>query len=343
MFQRDIPQEFTIPGVAAAGLVGVGAHRRLKMDSGATGAVAPTFSLCGSTDVAIGNGATPVNATGELFTVNLDGPVKLFVASKAIAAAVPVYAAANGKISDSGTVLIGVSAEAAGADGDVIGVFVNQQSGTISWPTIETMTPITANGAIDTTDREIYVITKAGVAAMTLAAPVAGTGDGIVIEITSATAYAHTITATGGLFMSGTNLVTTVTFPAVAGVTLRLVSYNGYWMVLSGNQTNLPKAPVVITGDSTPNTHISATYILTKGSAAAITLGAPTTGIDDGVEITFISGSDYAHVITGTDLVMCGATANDTITFAAKAGASVTLVAYAAKWYTKAQIQATFG
>jgi hypothetical protein len=65
---------------------------------------------------------------------------------------------------------------------------------------------------------------------------------------------------------------------------------------------------------------------LTKGSAAAITLAAPTAA-QAGTQITIIAGSAYAHVVTATGLLNDGVTggAKNTATFAAFVGASLTL------------------
>lgn len=91
------------------------------------------------------------------------------------------------------------------------------------------------------------VITKAGVAALTLAAPKAGAQnwqniggflknnggqDGTVLVITSSTLFAHTITATG-LLGTGTASVNLATFAAFAGAGVVLLAYNGLWLVLS--------------------------------------------------------------------------------------------------------------
>jgi len=87
----------------------------------------------------------------------------------------------------------------------------------------------------------------------------------------------------------------------------------------------------VITGDATlPG--VAGNYILTKGSAAAITLAAPVAGTQDGAVIRIYSGSAYAHVITATGLLYTGAAGTGVLTFAAYAGAGVTLVAYNAHW-----------
>lgn len=78
----------------------------------------------------------------------------------------------------------------------------------------------------------VYIVTKAGVDAMTLAAPTATTDDGIVITITSATANAHTLTATG-LLQTGTANVNTATFAAQKGAGLSLMAYQAKWQVTS--------------------------------------------------------------------------------------------------------------
>ncbi|MDE2022400.1 MAG: hypothetical protein KGI71_05830, partial [Patescibacteria group bacterium] len=72
---------------------------------------------------------------------------------------------------------------------------------------------LTTNGAIPPHAAQTYVITKAGVLAETLAAPTAGTDDGLQIVVTSNTANAHTITATG-LLQTGTASVNVATFAA---------------------------------------------------------------------------------------------------------------------------------
>jgi len=94
---------------------------------------------------------------------------------------------------------------------------------------------LSVNGAIKSATPGYYVITKAGVLADTLAAPPAVTkGNGIVIIVTSRTANAHTITATG-LLNTGSAFVNVATFNANAGATLALISDNLFWNVLFAN------------------------------------------------------------------------------------------------------------
>jgi len=91
-------------------------------------------------------------------------------------------------------------------------------------------TPITASGAINPHASGSYAITKAGVAVLTLAAPTSGVDDGVTINLSSTTAYAHTLTATG-LLQTGSASVNLATFAAYAGARLTLTAYKGKWYV----------------------------------------------------------------------------------------------------------------
>lgn len=73
---------------------------------------------------------------------------------------------------------------------------------------------------------------------------------------------------------------------------------------------------------------------LTKGSAGAYTLAAPTSA-QEGYRLTILGQSAYAHVVTATDLLDDGVTggAKDTATFGAFVGASLDLVAINLKWH----------
>jgi hypothetical protein len=81
----------------------------------------------------------------------------------------------------------------------------------------------------------INLINRAGVDAITLAAPTAGVDDGTVIEYTSNTAFAHTVTCSAGVLQTGTAANTKATFAAFAGASLRLIACQGKWNVSSSN------------------------------------------------------------------------------------------------------------
>lgn len=97
---------------------------------------------------------------------------------------------------------------------------------------------LTVNGAIPIGPPLVastFQITKAGVLAETLAAPVAGAGaagdDGKLVWVFSTTANAHTVTATG-LYQSGSASVNLATFAAFAGAGMLLMALNGKWIVV---------------------------------------------------------------------------------------------------------------
>lgn len=90
------------------------------------------------------------------------------------------------------------------------------QSGAIPLPT-----------EIDTT----ILINATGVAVTTLAAPSIAM-NGAKVTITSQTAQAHTVTATGLFNTGGTTPFSLATFPAKVGVSMTLEAQNGAWNVV---------------------------------------------------------------------------------------------------------------
>lgn len=106
------------------------------------------------------------------------------------------------------------------------------------FPSPTPISTIAANGALSVSSGRYILITKAGVIALTLAAPTVGVQDGMVITITAANgAFADTLTATGLLQTGGAGSpYTTATFgvtTAYNGASLTIYSWNGYWYVLS--------------------------------------------------------------------------------------------------------------
>ena len=73
---------------------------------------------------------------------------------------------------------------------------------------------------------------------------------------------------------------------------------------------------------------------LTKGSAGAYTLAAPTAA-QEGYRLLVLGQSAFAHVITATNLIDDGVTggAKDTATFGAFVGTSLDLIAINLKWH----------
>lgn len=86
----------------------------------------------------------------------------------------------------------------------------------------------------------VYACATAGVDAMTLAAPTAGTDDGAILIVFSTTANAHTITATSLLNNGGAGVpYTTATFAAHAGASITLMAYNALWYVVASTNVTL--------------------------------------------------------------------------------------------------------
>lgn len=73
-------------------------------------------------------------------------------------------------------------------------------------------------------------------------------------------------------------------------------------------------------------------YALTKATALALTLAAPTSGTADGLQLQFISGNAAQHVITATGLFQDGAGHVNTATWPANAGGVLELTAFQGKW-----------
>jgi hypothetical protein len=110
-------QYVTTPTKSFIANAAMGAHLRVKLSSG-------EIVLAGSTDVELGTTENVVVAADDPIAVRLrtaQGTCKM-VASEAITAGDPVYAAASGKVASTGTVFVGNALEAAAANNDVIEV-----------------------------------------------------------------------------------------------------------------------------------------------------------------------------------------------------------------------------
>jgi hypothetical protein len=97
--------------------------------------------------------------------------------------------------------------------------------------------------------------------------------------------------------------------------------------------------------DALPN-HISGTVVVETAGVNAMTLAAPTVGAqpggDSGRILVIVSNTANAHTITATGLLKTGSANVNVATFAAFAGASLTLRASAGLWYVLASNAITF-
>jgi hypothetical protein len=102
-------------------------------------------------------------------------------------------------------------------------------------------TVVSADGAITIpTKSTTFVVTKAGVAAMTLADPTAGTHDGVRLTFLSATANAHTLSnAAGSGFNAGGAAADVGTFGGAKGDNIVVEAYQGVWYVVSKTNVTL--------------------------------------------------------------------------------------------------------
>lgn len=91
-----------------------------------------------------------------------------------------------------------------------------------------------------------------------------------------------------------------------------------------------------LTGDGAITVANYALVLLSKGSAAAITIVAPTATTHDRFEITVVATSAQAHVITCATDGFNAKGSSGTLTFGGAKGDSVVLVAHNGHWYTKA-------
>jgi hypothetical protein len=113
-------------------------------------------------------------------------------------------------------------------------------------------------------------------------------------------------------------------------------------VIYASGPNGTPAPPIAITASGAVPVRPGANYVITNAGITALTLAAPTAGADDGVSITIESATAFAHTLTATGLLSTGSASVNVATFAAFAGASVTLRAYNGKWVTTAQIAITF-
>ena len=91
------------------------------------------------------------------------------------------------------------------------------------------------------------------------------------------------------------------------------------------------------------------TYFITKGTAAAITLAAPTAGLPrkgghDGMRITFVSTTAAAHTVTNSSPGFNNnGGSSDVGTFGVAIGNGFTVEAYNGAWYVVSSVNVTLG
>jgi hypothetical protein len=197
----------------------------------------------GGIEASANNGATP---GGEVILTSPNGPTgnasvlitdqTNFIQMNASGTIGPLTAGINIR-SGVGPTTITTSALADGVQLDSTGTLRTIGAGHIAADSLR-LSPIVLSGGTDAINPHIsatYMVTTAGVDAMTIAAPTVTTDDGIVIKITTNTAASHTLVGTGGTLRTGSAGVTTATFAAFAGSSIELMAWQGNWYVMAQN------------------------------------------------------------------------------------------------------------
>lgn len=130
--------------------------------------------------------------------------------------------------------------------GNVTGNLTGNVTGNVTGDVVgglkNTVVAVTADGAITVpTVNKSYFITKAGVAAMTIADPTATTHDGVRLTFISTTANAHTLSnaAGSGFFSSGGGSKDIGTFGGAIGDGIVIEAYQGKWYIVPGGSLNV--------------------------------------------------------------------------------------------------------
>jgi len=118
------------------------------------------------------------------------------------------------------------------------------------------------------------------------------------------------------------------------------ISFGGFWLGRWGGPPN----PITAAGALTVKPFIN---LITNAAVTALTLAAPTAGAQsaggqDYITLEVISSTGYAHTVTATGLLQTGSASVNVATFAAYAGAGLTLMAYNGKWIVISSVGITF-
>ena len=225
------------------------------------------------------------------------------------------------------------------------GVAVFSTSPTLVTPVLGVATATSINGLTITASTGTLTVpdgvTLTGPAASGTAATLAGTetltnktmalGSNTISGTSAELRTALSDESGTGVAIFGTSA--TITTPVLSGTVTGTYTLAGTPTITSPTITGAKVTPNVqtITGDGAITVQ-SGVVLLTKGSAAAVTLAAPSS--QDGTIIEITSTTDFAHVVTVTGGLWDGtATTNTTITFPVVAGGAVRIIAFGTDWY----------
>lgn len=104
-------------------------------------------------------------------------------------------------------------------------------------------------------------------------------------------------------------------------------------LTLTGVLDGAQKLPVQVASGDGAITIKSGVVVITKGSAAALTLAAPTASDDDGKILVIDSTTAAAHTVTLAGGLRGAGSGADVGTFGAAIGNGIMLYAYNGAWY----------
>lgn len=183
-----------------------------------------------------------------------------------------------------------------------------------------------------------------------------GAANEVLIGASAAAALDNLKSAINGTAGAGTTYGTgTVAHPSVTATTNTDTAQTVEALVagVQGNQIASTEASTHLSWGATKLTGgTGTTDAITKAGFAVITtvganlptLFTPVAGTDDGKVLIVISTTAWAHIITATTNKIAGGGATalgNTLTFAAKEGAGVTLIAYNGLWYVRSLVNVT--
>lgn len=207
--------------------------------------VTGTFTKNGTavdTAVLLGTGEA-VDLNGEAAGIILDADADTSISAAvddtidiAVAGAVDFRITANTLTSLSGsTIATNTIAETTAGSGVTADGVLLKDARVLA---MDTILAVTADGAISIpAGNTTYFITKAGVAAMTIAAPTATTHDGLRLTFISTTAQAHTLDMASSGINGGSADIGT--FGGAAGDGVTIEAYQAHWYEVPGSNANV--------------------------------------------------------------------------------------------------------
>lgn len=127
-----------------------------------------------------------------------------------------------------------------GVEAPITGDVTGNVTGNVTGGILPPVTVVSADGAITIPSvNTTFVITKAGVAAMTIANPTDVTHNGLELTFQSITANAHTLTRATTGFNDAGSAGDVATWGGAKGDTLVIVAYGAKWYVKSATNVTL--------------------------------------------------------------------------------------------------------